>query len=410
MVDVKIPRENANDDFVLITKVHAKDGEKVNMGDILFEFETSKAAIEFEATHNGYIVNFTLSEGMRIPVDTVVGVISDSPKSTEADADQTSASIISDIDYSEFVSEAAKLLIEKGQKPVKSNRWITTNDFKQTNIRSVQESVFVSPTNIERFSDENHLTNSYKIVNIDPRKQAEIKSLGTTSSYYNSTLGISFELGKRRVGNEFFSNSILDLVVYETSLLLKSSFTDLNACYVGNNKVAKYDKVLAGIALDDVSNLTVASLTGFENLSELSDQIIDLVVRFEDKKLKSKDLKSTTFTVTDLSNSGVDFILPLINGPQGFILGIAKRDDVYNIFGSFDHRITEGKRFASFLSELKDRILLYALPQLGHTSNKCCYYCLKTIEEEKSLGNRGLLKIDDGVEEKLICRNCYEGW
>ena len=193
MANVKIPRENANDDFVLITKIHAKVGEKVNMGDILFEFETSKAAVEFEATHNGYLVNFTLSEGMQIPVDSVVGVISDSPKSTEADAHKTSASIVSDIDYPGFVSEAAKLLIEKGQKPAKSNRWVTTNDFKQTNIKSVQESASVSPTNIERFSDENDLTNSYKIVTIDPRKQAEIKSLGTTSSYYNSMLGISFE-------------------------------------------------------------------------------------------------------------------------------------------------------------------------------------------------------------------------
>lgn len=410
MIDIKIPRENANDDFVLVTKVCTKDGEKVNLGDILFEFETSKAAVEFEATHSGYIVNFTLSEGMQIPVDSVVGVISESPKSTEADTDQTSASIVSDVHDSTFVSEAAKLLIEKGQKPAKSNRWVTTSDFKQTNIKSVKESAAVNPTNIERFSEENQLTNSYKIVNIDPRKQAEIKSLGTTSPYYNSTLGISFKLGKRHLGNEFFSNSILDLVVYETSLLLKSSFADLNACYVGNHKVAKYDKVVAGIALDDVNNLTVAALTSFESLSELSDQIIDIVVRFEDKKLKSKDLKSTTFTVTDLSNSGIDFILPLINGSQGFILGIAKRDDEYHIFGSFDHRVTEGKRFSSFLSELKDRILLYALPELGHISNKCCNYCLKTIEEEKSLGNRGLLKIDNGVEETLICRNCFEGW
>jgi len=38
MVELKIPRENANDDFVLITKVHTKDGEKVNIGDIFFEF------------------------------------------------------------------------------------------------------------------------------------------------------------------------------------------------------------------------------------------------------------------------------------------------------------------------------------------------------------------------------------
>ena len=77
MVELKIPRENANDDFVLITKVHTKDGEKVNVGDILFEFETSKPPLSLKPITMD-IYELQIGEGTQIPVDSVVGVISDS--------------------------------------------------------------------------------------------------------------------------------------------------------------------------------------------------------------------------------------------------------------------------------------------------------------------------------------------
>lgn len=409
MINLKIPRENANDDFVLVTKVFAKAGDKVNLGDILFEFETSKATVEFEATQSGYLVDFTLNDGMQIPVDSVVGAISESSQNNNADIQKEDSNIIA-LDYDAYISDAAKQLIQNGEKPVKPHRWITTDNFKESNKTNALDSNNSTVTLMETFSDKNKLPTTFRVVTADKRKQAEIKSLGTTSPYFNSTLGVSIELGKRHSSNDFFSNSILDLVVYEASLLLQSSFSDLNACYVGNNQIAVFDEVIAGVALDNLKNLTVVSLNNFTTLSELSDQIIDVVIKFEDNKLTSRDLQATTFTVTDLSNLGVDFVIPLINGAQGFILGIVKKDNIFQIFGTFDHRITEGKRFSSFLLELKRRILQYEIQPKDVTSNSSCFYCLKTVDEEKLLGNRGLLKIFDGAKEKLICRNCYEGW
>jgi pyruvate dehydrogenase E2 component (dihydrolipoamide acetyltransferase) len=410
MVEIKIPRENANDDFVSILVVNVKNGDEVNLGDILFEYETSKAAVEYEAPYAGYIENFKLTKGAQVPIDSVVGSISKSSKTSETKNTSTNFTpVVSEVGNSRLISDAAKLLIIEGKQPLRSNKWVTTNDFKKMDSNSRQKKVRAS-SNVAKFADESELTNSYSIVKIDSRKQAEIKSLGTTSPYFNSTLGVSFELKRRRATNKFFEKSILDLVVYEASLMLNSTYPDLNACFLGNDQIARYDEVVAGIALDDLNNLTVASLPSFDNLLELSDQIVDVVFRFGDRKLKAKDLKSTTFTVTDLSNSGVDFVLPLINGSQGFILGITKIEQHYHIFGSFDHRVTEGKRFSSFLLELKNRILFYEIPENEVNSGMCCFVCLKTIVEEKSYGMRGLLKIDDGTGEKLICHNCFLGW
>ena len=75
MVEIKIPRENANDDVVLIVAVHRVNGDQIARGDVLFEFETSKAAIEFEAQEDGILTDFHLVEGSQVAVDTVVGFV-----------------------------------------------------------------------------------------------------------------------------------------------------------------------------------------------------------------------------------------------------------------------------------------------------------------------------------------------
>ena len=49
MTELKIPRENANDDTVLITSIDIKDGQFIKIDDLIFTFETSKASIEFNA-------------------------------------------------------------------------------------------------------------------------------------------------------------------------------------------------------------------------------------------------------------------------------------------------------------------------------------------------------------------------
>jgi hypothetical protein len=104
-------------------------------------------------------------------------------------------------------------------------------------------------------------------------------------------------------------------------------------------------------------------------------------------------------------------MLPLINGSQAFIIGIVKAKNGFQLYGTFDHRVTAGRRFADFLNELRNRIKLYFNFECLNTNHSLiCFFCTKTIEEEKSTGNRGLISINDGNGNKLICRSCFDGW
>lgn len=415
MVEIKIPRENANDDVVLIVAVHRVNGDQIARGDVLFEFETSKAAIEFEAQEDGILTDFHLVEGSQVAVDTVVGFVAkkDSPASTEPQSSpqsrQTNSRAAEPVENLQSnASAAAEKLIAAGQKPLRDDRWITSASFS-SEMATTTSKAMASKT-VAKTVDKQLVPHPFKTIATSARKQAEVRALGVTSSDFGSTIGISIGLGKRRVTNQFFENSILDLLAYETSKLLSDKFSDLNSCHLGDDEIAQFEDVVAGIALDDINNLTVVSLPKIDSLSDLSDAIVDVIIRFEDKKLKGSDLSPSTFTITDLSSTGVNFVLPLINGWQSFILAVARNEDGFMVYGTFDHRVTEGKRFSQFLTELKRRILSYQISNVSGVLDKHCHYCMKSVSQEKKERNRGLLKIDDGEKERLICRNCYEGW
>lgn len=76
MHKVEIPRENANDDNVTITSINVKNYQEVKKGDILFEFETSKAVIEVESEKDG-IVSLNVEVGQIVPVGWIAAIIDD---------------------------------------------------------------------------------------------------------------------------------------------------------------------------------------------------------------------------------------------------------------------------------------------------------------------------------------------
>jgi pyruvate dehydrogenase E2 component (dihydrolipoamide acetyltransferase) len=407
---LKIPQENANDDFVTVTNFFFKNGSFVNKGDLLLEFETSKATIEYEAPTSGILSFENLEVGSQIEVNTVFAELLEEVSQTKAGSKISKSSVIKkddDLLTKENpilnYSDAAIKLKDKNISIKSSNRWVTSKDF-QLKPYLYDQKPNTSQAMIMKESLLPSINFSKK--EITSKKNHEINALKSNSPYLNSTLGIEIEIKQKRNNNDYFFNSVLDLVIYETTLLLKGDFSDLNACFYEGNKIANFEKVIPGFALDDKNNLTVASIPEFKTLHELKNHMVNIIVKFDKKKLTPKDLKPSTFTVTDLSSTNVNFILPLINGYQTFIIGICKSNKGYQVLGTFDHRVTEGKRFAEFLDELKRRIQLFAIQNFEPLS---CYFCLKTLKEEKEYGNRGLIKIEDFDGEKLICRNCFEG-
>ena len=73
-IEIRIPRENVNDDSIKIAKWYVKNGDFVEEEQVIVCFESSKASLDFEATSDG-IVEIIVSEGLFAPVGEIVGYI-----------------------------------------------------------------------------------------------------------------------------------------------------------------------------------------------------------------------------------------------------------------------------------------------------------------------------------------------
>ncbi|WP_269583269.1 biotin/lipoyl-containing protein [Roseibium sp. Sym1] len=89
--EVIMPALGMAQDTGQILAWHKQPGEAVAAGDVLFEVETDKAAMEVEAPKPGYLTEVTAEAGSNVPVGQVIALISETPdgRSTGSGADET---------------------------------------------------------------------------------------------------------------------------------------------------------------------------------------------------------------------------------------------------------------------------------------------------------------------------------
>jgi len=121
-LDIKVPQETVNDDFVKIINWFVKFGDYVNKGDDIVEIETSKATLIIEADDNGFIEVFFENDS-EVKIGQVIGRISLNPSIVNAKSGKNFEPLVTtsnSLDNSEKItkinttySNKAKALIEK---------------------------------------------------------------------------------------------------------------------------------------------------------------------------------------------------------------------------------------------------------------------------------------------------------
>lgn len=412
MIKILVPRENVNDDTVIVRAIHVDSGDSVTKGQLIVEIETSKTNIDIEAPENG-VLSHSLEVGAEIELGATLFCIDDeSEKIEQLESERPQLEDVNIKISKAAARRADELNIDPRQIGVK---WVTTEHIeKKAGLTSKKSNTFQARQ--DESNDEITLSSSVKKESLSKRKQAEIKNLQIGCHHStSSTIGINIKiLGTRVVAPPFlFRDSITDLIVFETSRLLRR-FPELNSTYVDSKTYGKYDEVNFGWSFDGGGNLKVLAIKNTDKLSliEIQNEVEKLLELYESNHSIPMDLlTSSTVTISDLSKTEASFILPLINGFQSLILGVVRQDEnAFGLYATFDHRVSEGLRVTKFLTELKARILSYYLDQDGVTTSTC-HACEKAMSEEISLGHRGFIKITlPNGNEANLCRNCFDGW
>ena len=72
IIEIVIPNQGLTLTEVEITNWHKKIGERVKKGDVLFEFESDKATIEFDSPTDGVLIEIVAEEGVIVPIGDIV--------------------------------------------------------------------------------------------------------------------------------------------------------------------------------------------------------------------------------------------------------------------------------------------------------------------------------------------------
>ncbi len=352
---IYIPKMGANISTALVVKLFARKGDTVKKGDILFEVETEKAVYGIEAESEGMVLALEAELGKRYNVLDELGFIGTAGE-TIAPFKRTQQTAKTDATTDIKATPSAKKLAADNGIDILSAFKGISKIIKESDILEYIAS----------------LTQTNAIAqDISPRKLAEIEAISHNKEYIVSSVTMTCSASKLKEAilkakSELRINlSSGEFLSFRIALSLKK-FPLLNS-YFHAGKFMVYKMVNLGIAINVGNELLVPVIKNASGipLSQFAEEYKQHIMKTVKNALIVEDMDGGTFTVSDLSATGVLSFQPLINARQSAIVGIGSEydscaqhggklshDSKINLTIAFDHRITDGKYAAEFLADV----------------------------------------------------------
>ena len=412
---VLMPKAGITVEECVITEWIKQVGDTVEVGDILFNYETDKATFECESTASGVILAILKEEGDEVPVLEAVCVVGspgekytlDEPEADTSVNTNTKINMITNVnidanpklenvsieqneDYkiSPRAKEAARKagvdmtyalssgpagrIIERDVKQLERNRF-------GRGLAGVAGEAGEAEKGGEVGATINKLDypNEYKDVKFTNMRKATAKammtSLSTTAQVTNqhsfdATTIINMRNRIKASGDTAGLGNITynDMIVYAASRVIENH-PNLNAHVVDNNIIRQFENVHIGVAVDTPKGLYVPVVRNANKLSldEIAVEIRRLATLCLEGKVTADLFAEATFTISNLGALGVEMFTPVINPPQTGILGVCgittKVREVngelqgyqsMNLALTYDHCVVDGWPASMFLKEL----------------------------------------------------------
>ena len=345
--EITIPKDDA-DEEVIIIELNYKDNDQVKKSDSIMDIETSKTSIELEAPTDGYI-EYLVNPGDEVVIGQVVAKIYDGDISdlvnSKVESSTREAAKENKLSSKVATKEAQALIEEHG---IDIN--LIPNDF----IKKEDVDLFIKGSASSGNSDDKPSGTA-----ISRSKKIEIKALSSVQNTgMVSTIFMNIDVDESLSDDEKTS-SYLPLITSECAKALEV-FPMMNSYFLDNH-IIQHKLINIGLALDINNGLKVYTIpdTNKLNLDEVEGKINEGIYKYLRNELTPRDLSTSTFTISDLSQYGVEKFVPLINLKQAAILGVSAVDlklNRFNLSLAFDHRVTEGRVASEFLSMLKKGI------------------------------------------------------
>ncbi|MCX6188816.1 MAG: dihydrolipoyllysine-residue succinyltransferase [Bacteroidetes bacterium] len=361
MLEIKVPAVGESISEVTVGKYYKKEGDHVQMDEVIAEFESDKATFELSAPAAGIIKKLSALEGDTIAVGAVICLL---------DTQTATAN-----NFSEKIQEKEKIVPVPITSPSPAPTKPMTTPAASTSVKT--ESTFDKQVSLQDADLK------YRGVRVE-----RMSTLRKTIS--KRLVAVKNETAMLTTFNEVDMKPILDLRAkykdifkekHGVGLGFMSFFT--KACceallafpttnaQLENENIVYHDYCDVSIAVSTEKGLVVPVLRNAQKMSmpEIEKSILTLAGKARDGKLTIEEMTGGTFTITNGGVFGSMLSTPIINAPQSAILGMHNiveravvRDGqiiirpIMYIALSYDHRLIDGKESVGFLVKVKQTL------------------------------------------------------
>ena len=405
-----MPRQGQSVESCIITAWKKNVGDSVNVGDVLFSYETDKAAFDEEAKVAGTLLARFFEEGDDVPCLTNVCVIGNAGESyaefapngdagaeaapaasSEAESPAPAAEAIEatgTVGDGMKISPRAKAMAASSGADL--SKAVPTGPDGRVIARDVQrlldEGLRVSPAARGAYAGGATGTGMGGMVTLGdlaakapeaapaaaaaaPESDTYIEPMPNIASFDCTEIQKLRKLFKEKGAQRGMEKITLnDIILYAVSRTLANpDFRALNANLLGGDQMKYYRHVNLGVAVDTDRGLMVPTIFKADTLSlkEISQVAKKLANDCKAGTINPDLLRDGSFTVSNLGSLGIESFTPVINPPQTGILGVNTIvNRVREVNGqlalypsmtlslTYDHRALDGAPASRFLHAL----------------------------------------------------------
>ncbi len=357
-----------------------KPGDAIKEDQLIAEIETDKAVVEIPSPRDGIVLELHFEEGDTVPIGDVIVTIGDEADRQAGEEKKDSGTVVGVLEEAEEPADAEKeILTTPRVRKIAEEMKIDIATVKGTGPdgRIMEEDVIHASQ--EQKPGARREQDDYGTVIKLPLRGLRKTIARNMIQYQQSTAQVThmdeadmteLALIKEKEENAFAEKgrklTYLPFIIKAVVLSLKK-FPYLNASLDEESGIIikKYYNIGIGVDTKDGLIVPVIKNADGKNIIRLAEEIADLAKRGRERKLEIKELKGSTFSITNIGSYGGIYATPIINYPEAAILASGRIQDKPRVVAgeiairkvlplslAFDHRILDGGMAARFIKSV----------------------------------------------------------
>ena len=368
--------------FGAVVRWLKKEGDAVQKGELICEVETEKAVFEVNAPRDGFLIKIIKADGEEAEILTAIGYVGDEGEQINLNENNRKSGKITQPKPTTWAKEGQAGPPMKAKISPKTRKIAQDHGINLDNLVSSRADGKITTEDVlsairkeeSARAPQQAQTAHGKIIEVGKIQKTAARRLQQSwQQAPHIFVTVSVDMTEAAVFRKKFNQkqtsvklSFNDLVVKVAAVALKE-FPRVNASYIDEDTIIKWDDIHIGIATATEQGLLVPVLEKAVALSliEISKRTKELAEAARSGKQLSS--QQSRFTISNLGMYDVDQFTAVINPPESAILAVSSirkmpRVDeegnvavreIMKITLSMDHRVGDGVLAANFTNRIK---------------------------------------------------------